>query len=76
MTNGTKYGIIITERKREVHTMAQYKVTFKKTNFYTKETTTISLGVFDNPFEADTVKEIYEEEFGHRGCVKIETIEG
>ena len=55
--------------------MAQYKVTLKKTNFYTKETTTTTLGVFDNPFEADTVKEIYEEEFGHRGCVKIETIE-
>lgn len=56
--------------------MAQYKVTLKKTNFYTKETTTITLGVFDNRFEADTVKEIYEEEFGHRGCVKIEAIEG
>ena len=56
--------------------MTQYKVTLKKTNFHTKETTTITLGVFDNRFEADTVKEIYEEELGHRGCVKIETIEG
>ena len=76
MTNGKMYCIIITDRKREVQTMTQYKVTLKKTNFYTKETTTTTLGVFDNPFEADTVKEIYEEEFGHRGCVKIETIEG
>ena len=55
--------------------MTQYKVTLKKTNFYAKETI-ITLGVFDNRFEADTVKEIYEEELGHRGCVKIETIEG